>query len=147
MFMDALLLVSDAQAVTATAVSTSSIDTSLTSVQRQVGTGEPIGFGLTVDVAADHTTGNETYQVDIVSDGDPALGSPTVIASYVLLFSQLTAGAKFFFPLPMGFPAERYIGLQYTVGGTTPTVTVTAALTLQSMFSKEPVAYPRAYTP
>lgn len=147
MFMDALLLVSDAQAVTATAVSTSSIDLSATDVQRQVGTGEPIGFGLTVDVAADHTTGNETYQVDLVSDSDPALGSPTVIASYVLLYSQLTAGAKFFFPLPMGFPAERYIGLQYTVGGTTPTVTVTAGLTLQSMFSKEPVAYPRAYTP
>lgn len=146
MFIDALLTVSDAQALTATAVSTKSIDTGNVTPKNALGDGEPMGFTLSVDVAADHTTGNETYQVDVVEDTAEDLGTATVIATYVLLYSQLTAGARFFLPLPPGYNTKRYIGLSYTLGGTTPTVTVTAEFGPQSLYAaKVPVNYAKGY--
>lgn len=145
MFLDALLLVSNSQAVTASAVSTNTIDFGATTVRRRIGTGEPMGFGLAVIVAADFTTGNETYQFDIVQDEDAALGSPVVIASFIRTAAQLTAGSLHFFPLPVNHPTERYLGLQYTTGGTTPTMTVTAWFTTQSLFSVAALSYSKNY--
>lgn len=143
MYLDALLLVSDAQAVTATAVSTNTIDNG--AAGRTIGTGEPLGFGLAVDVAADSTTGNETYQFDVISSAAANLGSPVVHASYILTAAQLAAGALWFLGLPSGTPTLRYLGLQYTTGGTTPTITVTAWLTARSLFSLTPTHYPKNY--
>lgn len=143
MFIDSLLRVSAAQAVTATAVSASSID--MSSVAPRVGTGEALGFMVTVDVAADHTTGDETYQIDLISSATADLGTPTVILSRVLLYSQLTAGSKHDIPIPMGNPTQQFLGLRYTTGGTTPTVTVTAELMPREMASLEPRAYAKNY--
>lgn len=149
MFMDAKLLVSDAQSVASTAVSTHTIDTSDTSVQRAIGTGELCGFGVSVDVAAVHTTADETYEFQIVEDGDPALGSPSVVVSVqftAAMYAQLAAGKRLFLPLPPGYPRERYIGLKYVLGGNADNaITVTAWFTLASMFSIEPENYPRNY--
>jgi len=145
MILDALGLLSDAQAITVDAVSTNTVDLSNVTPKRRIGDGEPLGIAMIVDVAADHTTGDETYIFNILEDDDPALGSPTIIASYTLLYSQLTAGARHFFPMPPGRPTLRYIGLGFDVGGTTPTITVTAWLTLQSMVDK-PFTYAKGYT-
>lgn len=134
MFVDDLLVVSDAQAVTATALSTDKIDLgAYQTLRNRIGDGEQMGFMVTVDVAADITTGDETYQFDILSDEDAAFGSPTVISSHVIPAAQLTAGSHHFLPIRSGQPRERYIALRYTVGGTTPTITVTAALMPASM--------------
>lgn len=145
MFMDALLLVSDAQAFTTNQVSTNTIDTQ--AADTQFGTGEEMGFALSVDVAADHTTGDEVYAFDVIDDDDPALGSPRIIAHYVFLYTELTAGKKHFLPIPPGYPTQRYIGVQASNGGTTPTVTCTISLTLKSLFSIEPKSHPIGYTP
>jgi hypothetical protein len=151
MFQDALLLISDAQAVSATAVSTSSIDTMDTTVQRAIGTGEPVGFAVSIDVSAVITTTDETYQFDIVEDDDEALGSPNVIASFLYTAAmavalQLVAGKKIFLPIPPGFPKLRYIGLKYALGGNADNaITVTASLMPASMFSLEPQNYPKNY--
>jgi hypothetical protein len=145
MYLDALLLVSNAQAVTATAVSTDKIDLGAVTPRRRIGTGEPMGFGVAIDVAADFTTGDETYQFNIVSDEDPALGSPTVIASFVRTAAQLAAGSLHFLPLPQDFPQERYLGLQFVTGGTSPSVTVTAWLTAHDLFSVAAVHYAKGY--
>lgn len=146
MHIDTLGLVSDAQALTATAVCTDKVDTHAVTPIREIGTGNPLGFGISVDVAADFTTGDETYQFDIVSDTDAALGSPTVHASFVLTAAQLPLAKTWFLPLPPGMPTERFLGLRYTLGGTTPLLTVTAWLTTLSAFAQEPVSYAKGYT-
>lgn len=133
MFMDALLLVSDAQALTATAVSTNTIDLGNPTVKRRIGSGESVGFAVTVDVAADATTGDETYVVEVISSASADLSSPTVLASRTILAADLAAGAVHYIHVPKGTPIQRYIGLRYTLGGTTPTVTLTAGLMPASM--------------
>src|SRR5262245_13810866 len=79
MFVDKLLLVSDAQALAATALATDKIDLgAYQTLRNRIGDGESMGFLVTVDVAADKVTGDETYQFDVVSDEDSAFGSVLV---------------------------------------------------------------------
>ena len=147
MYVDALGRVSNAQAVTATAVSTDKIDLGASTVRRQIGEGEAMGFGVSVGVAAVADDGDETYQFDIVSDEDAALGSPTVHASFVIARGLLTAGSLHWLPIPRGGPPmERYLGLRYTTGGTTPGITVTAWLTSHQLFSINARPYAKGYT-
>ncbi len=144
MYTDAFLLVSDSQAVTATAFSTNTIDLSNVTPARDLSQGEQLGFGINVEVAADFTTGDETYRFDIVQSANANLSSPDVLASVTRTAAQLTVGTLLF--LPLGAPiTKRYIGLQYTTGGTTPTITVSAWLTSRSLFSLTPTHYARAY--
>lgn len=146
MYIDALLLVSDAQAVTADAVSTNTIDLGNVTPKRRIGTGEPMGFGMQVDVAADFTTGDETYSFEVIESANADLSSATVIAAYTRTAAQLFAGSLHFFTIPPGFPTARYLGLNYNVGGTTPTITVTAWLTTQALFSIAAQHYAKGYT-
>jgi hypothetical protein len=124
MIIDAQCLLSDAQAFTGTAVSNNTYDSG--AAGNDITEGEPLGIGITVDVAADATTGNETYQFDIIEDDDAALGSPVVLASRVILAADLVAGSRHILPIPPGSKRLRYLGLQLTLGGTTPTITITA---------------------
>jgi hypothetical protein len=128
MILDALLMVSDAQAVTADAVSTNTIDLGASSPAREIGSGEPMAFVCTVDSAGDITTGDETYAFEAISSASANLSSPTVLGRRVLTAAQLALGAIFAIPIPPGTPAQRYLGMNYDVGGTTPLLTVTAAL-------------------
>lgn len=146
MILDALLLVSDAQAITVDAVSTNTIDLGNPTVKNRIGTGEPMGFAIQVDVAADFTTTDETYAIEIISSAAAALTSPTVLARFVLLASQLTIGKKFALPIPPGMPSQRYLGLNYDVGGTTPSVTLTAALMPLKMIDAEMTIYAKGYS-
>lgn len=147
MFLDALGLVSDAQAVTATAVSTNTVDLGSPTPKRQIGDGEEVGFGLAVDVAADHTTGDETYTVEVIQSANADLSAPDVLSSRAIAFSDLIAGATHFFSIPKGTPTKRYVGLRYTTAGTTPSITVTAWLTLARLFSlAKPQTYAKGYS-
>lgn len=145
MFLDAYLLLSDAQAITADAVSTNTVDLGTSSPAREVGTGEEIGVGMAVDVAADITTGDETYAFEVISSAAAALTSPTVLARYTRTAAQLTQGSLHFFPIPPGGPTQRYIGMNYDVGGTTPTITVTSWITSRSLFSILARSYAKGY--
>lgn len=136
MYVDALTLLSDAQAVTADAVSTNTIDLGASSPARQIGDGEPMAIGLTVDVAADHTTGDETYTFEVIQSAAANLGSPDILASYTIAAADLAAGSIHALPIPPGGPTKRYLGLNYNTGGTSPTITVTAWLTALSLISK-----------
>lgn len=128
MILDALLVVSDAQAITADAVSTNTIDLGASSPSREIGTGEPMVMLVTVDVAADFTTGDETYAFELIQSANANLSSATILNRRVLTAAQLAAGAIFAIDVPGGTPSARYLGMNYDVGGTTPTLTVTAAL-------------------
>ena len=143
MYVDAQTQVSVAQAFTATAVSTNSID--MTAVDPDIAEGNPIGFGINVDVAADFTSANETYVFDIIDDDDAALGSAVILASMAVLATQLTLGRRLKMPVPPGRMLQRYLGLQMTLGGTTPTITISAHLAPMNMLEESYRAYPKGY--
>ena len=135
MSVDARLLVSDAQALTASAVATDSIPLEVTGLDLALG--EPLGFAVHVDVAADFTSANETYQFNIVSatNADGTTGQ-VVLSEAIVAAADLTAGKRFFLGIPVSrIPATAtHLTLAYVLGGTTPTVTVTGYLTPQQSF-------------
>jgi Bbp16 len=147
MIVDALLLLSDAQAVSATGFSTNTIDLSLPTVARDIAVGESMEVNFQVDVAADTASGDETYTFQFVQSANANLSSPDVLAQTAIARATLVAGFTFTLPLPENVINKRYIGVQYTLGGTTPSITVTAMLQPQSMSSlAKPQTYAKGYT-
>ena len=138
MYIDKLLKLSDSQALTATAVGTNVIDIE---VARGVGNGEPMAVVFSVGVAADQTSSDEDYTFDVEyatnaaqSTGAQLMGrrifesgTPTAPAQDADL---LVAGFVFAIPLPptTGDEDGDFIGVRYTLAGTTPTITVDAWL-------------------
>jgi len=146
MFIDAFGLVSDAQAVAGadTDVSTNSIDLGDVTPKREIGTGEPVGFGVSIDVAA-VTGGGETYTFEVIQSAAGDLSAPDVLASYLFTAAQLAAGALSFLDVPPGSPTKRYLGLQVVKTGAGADVTFTAWLTARSAFSILAKSYARGY--
>ena len=134
MYIDAQLLFSDAQAVTADAASTNYIDLGVTG--RGLFEGEPMAVVLQIDVAADGTTTDETYEFQLETDDDSAFGSPTDLVAHSIGYAALTAGSLHVLPVPTLATFERYVRVYYNVGGTSPSVTVTAFLQPLSMVQK-----------
>jgi len=129
MYLDAQDLFSDAQALTGNVVSTNIIDFGQ---DRNIGIGEPLVVVVGIDVAAGGTT--PTLQVTIQADDNSGFASPgTVATGPTWAAAVLTAGAQFVIPVPPDLLTERFMRLSYTVGGTSPTVTVTAFLQPASM--------------
>lgn len=135
MYIDSLLQFSNAQALTATAVSASNVDLGS---DRDIGPGRPMWVVVAINTAADNTTGDETYSIALQTDDNASFTSPTTIATVVPAAATLTAGTRVVLGMP--YANERYIRLNYTLGGTTPSVTVTAWLTDQEPSSWQ--AYP-----
>lgn len=138
MYVDALTRVWNAAALTTDAASTSSYDTGQTG-GNDVSTGEPLSACITVGVAADHTTGDETYQFNLIQSATADLATPDILATIPFTAAQyalLAAGAIISVPIPLGVITKRYIGLYLDSGGTTPTITVTAWFTPTSMIQK-----------
>ena len=133
MIIDSRLEFSVKQALTATAVSTNVIDLSS---DRDIGPGRTMWVVVQVDVALDGTTGDETYAVALQTSNTEGSGY-TDIAS-VSLPRGSAAGTRFVIGVP--YANERYLRLNYTLGGTTPTGTVSAWLTDQEPASWQ--AYP-----
>lgn len=142
MFLDALLLLSDAQAVSADAASTNTIDLGATNTR--IGTGKPLVILFAVDVAADITTGDETYIFQCIQSAAANLSSPDVLAQRTIVAADLKAGATQTVGIPIGTPTKRYLGAFYDVGGTTPTITVTAAVVPQDFVARQDY-YPGAF--
>ena len=113
MILDKELLLSDEQAITATAVSTNTID--LSAALRDIGAGETIYAVVVVDV--DFTAaGAATLVISLITDDAEALSSPTTILSTPAIGkAALTAGrVPIVIPVPPNI-AEQYLGLNYTV--------------------------------
>jgi hypothetical protein len=142
MQLDAHLLFSDAQAVTADANSTNIIDLG---VGRNLFDGEPLAVVLVIDVAANVADADETYEFEVHTDDNSALSSSTQLIAQAIAGAALTAGSTHVIPVPVGVTLERYLGLKFDVGGTTPSVTVTAFLQPLSMVQKYK-SYPKGYT-
>jgi hypothetical protein len=128
--VDARLECSSAQALTASADSTNVID--LTGTALQVGAGRPLYMHFNVTVAADFTTGDETYTFGVATGAATSLG--TVLASRAIVATTLVAGYNFSIAVP-STGVLRYIGVEYVLAGTSPTITVDAYLSDQESYS------------
>ena len=156
MILDAQMQFSDSQALTVTGdVGTNVIDLSS---DRSIGVGTPMAVVFMVEVAADQTTGDEDYTFDVEYASAAAQnagrqligrrvfesGTPTAPAQDADL---LVAGFKFYIPIPPTVlsESERYLGIRYTLAGTTPTITCSAYLQPLSMCETQ-ISYPNGYT-
>jgi hypothetical protein len=119
MLTDAFLQLSTAQAVTATAVSTNTVDLG---VARDIAPGRPLYAVFQIDTTFT-AAGGATMNCQVISSAAANLGSPTVIGdSGPIPVAQLTAGRKL---IAVGIGpsvlnaapnGQRFIGAQYTIG-------------------------------
>lgn len=144
MIIDKQLLLSDGQDLSQTAgtyVSTNTIDLAtagtVPAAFQAVGS-FPADLGrsmrhleLVVQVDETFTSGGAaTLQVQVITDNDAALGSPTVIqSSDTIALATLVAGYRFRVAVPPGL-AERYLGVQYVIGTATTTAGTCSAFLL-----------------
>lgn len=144
MFLDALLLVSGTQAAGqafgAAAVSTNSVDLGSVTPKREVGTGEPLGFGFQVSVAG--TVADSL--LEIISATDAALTAGIIAhAQRVLKLAETVLGALFFIGLPPGTPTQQFLGIRVTTAG--GTISGRSWLTTHSLFSIQAKSYAKGY--
>ena len=120
MLIDYNLQMSDAQSVTADAASTNVIDLGSDS---DIGPGEDMKIVVSFDVAMGGTS--PTLAVQVQTDDNSGFSSASTIAT-----SRTIAAAAVGDTLVMGLPDqnERYIRLNYDVGGSSPTMTVSASI-------------------
>ncbi len=130
-------LLSNAQAITATAPSTNTIDFGPTgkvlggsiNLIRDIGPGEVVPIRVQVVEAFNNLT---SITFDLQTDDNSAFSSPKVVQSATVALAQLTNGARVaaFDYIPVG-TNERYMRINYTVTGTAPTTgKVTAGIVL-----------------
>lgn len=134
MLLSAQQTFSDAQALTATAASENIIDLGATgtvlgapaALVRDIGKGNPIPIVVRLDVAAGGTS--PTLVVAAQIDTTSAFSSATTVATAESKAAG-AAGDEVWLDvyLPEG-TNERYLRLNYTLGGTSPTYTLTAAV-------------------
>jgi hypothetical protein len=124
MIMDKYLEFSDAQAVTATAISTNVVDLYPlgnqvnTNLTRDIGTGEDIYLVVRTLAAVTDAGSDATLAVTLESDDNVGLTTPTVhFTSATLAFATFSpAGTELIrVKLPAG-AYERYLGVRFTVG-------------------------------
>lgn len=125
MIFSAQQLLSDNQAITATAASTNYIDLGATGtphgangpLSRDIGKGEPVSIEAIVTEQFDNLT---SLNIGIEVDDNTSFSSPTVVASFDIALADLLVGKNLpFESLPNGVD-QRYLRLNYTVTGTDP---------------------------
>lgn len=125
MRLDHQEILSDGQALTESAASTSYKDFGK---DRNIGIGEQMCVVVVPTVAADATTGDETYTFAVQTDDNSSFSSATTLSSRAIAAASLTVGSIHVLPIPADKSMERYMRAYYTLAGTTPTITVKAAL-------------------
>lgn len=133
MIMDAELLFSNAQAITASAASTNLLDLK---AARDIGAGEDITFVCLVTSAFTDGGSDSTLTVTIETDDNEAFASPKTAQTVGTLAALSPAGAKLVAQLQIGVD-ERFVRAYYTVaGGSFTTAAVTSFMVLDADFYK-----------
>ena len=125
MLFDKENLLSDAQAIVATAASTNYIDLGATgkvlgapaNLVRDIGKGKPLPIRVQVTEAFNNLT---SLKIDLEVDDNTSFSTPRAVQSVTVLLASLIAGRVDAFDyVPVG-ANERYMRLNYTVTGTAP---------------------------
>lgn len=141
MRIDAELAFSNSQALTATAASTNIVD--LGPAHKL--DGEPMAVMFVIEVAADFTSTNETYSYALETDDNAGFSSATVLATKAILASAQAIRTRHYIEVPVGAAVERYLRINHTLAGTTPSVTLSSYLMPVNMIQKDAV-YAKGYT-
>lgn len=136
--IDSLLHFSDAQALSGagSVASTNKIDLGS---DRNIGPGQQLWLVVLVSSALDDSDADETYSVALQTDDNEGFSSPTDIATLTFARGD-AAGTRAIIGLP--YANERYLRLNYTLGGTTPSGSFTAYITNQPPYDN--TKYPNA---
>lgn len=137
--LDKNLQFSDSQALTVTADSTNHYDAT---TDRDIGPGEPMAVVVYVETALGGTT--PTISVSIETDDNSSFSSGTVLTTSQTYTPAQLVAADNMIVVPMTMNNERYIQLNYTMAGTSPTATVSAYLQPQSTVQNQRY-YPNNY--
>lgn len=125
--IDAQLLFSDAQAITASAASTNLVDLR---AARRIAVGRPLFFVAQVTTAFTDAGSDSTVAVTIESDTTSAFSSATTIQTIGTFGALSAVGSRFIVALQDPTTAEQYIRAYYTVAnGNLTTGKITAFLT------------------
>lgn len=129
------LLLSDDQAITATAASTNYINLgapgtpygAAAALSRDVGKGNPVPIDIIVTEAFNNLT---SLKIDLEVDDNTSFSSAKVVNTQTIVLADLAVGKKTgMMYLPEGTD-EQYMRINYTVTGTAPTTgKVTAGIT------------------
>lgn len=142
MYVDAQLLLSDAQAVTASADSTNLIDLGTV---RDIGTGSDLYLVTIIDVAMTDTGSDSTVTVTLQGDSTATI-TPDATQALFTFAATSAAGSVGIAKLdPGSAPLQyRYINVEYTVaGGDLTTGSFTTFITTDV---QKYVSYPGGYT-
>lgn len=113
MLVDAQLELSDSQAVTASAVSTNSIDLGLAGLD--VGAGKPLYFVIGCTVAMTDAGSDSTVTVTIVDDDNGALSSAATLQTIGTFAATSAAGTRLYGVLYPDVINQQYLGVNYAV--------------------------------
>lgn len=114
MILDEQLLFSDAQAVTATAVSTNVIDLG---IERRIGSGKPLFIVVSVQTALTDVGSDSTVTVTVETDTDDTFPSATVAQTLGTFAALAVAGIAIIAPIQPNLLTENIVRLRYTVAG------------------------------
>lgn len=129
MYVDTQVELSDAQAVTSTAISSNVIDTLSTSVGAatltslspntitDIGAGEDVYLVVSTQTTCTDTGSDATLTLTLETDSATGLGTSTVVASTgALAFATFaTAGTQVWLLKLPPFDYKRYLGIRYTI--------------------------------
>lgn len=114
---------SNAQALAATGASTNVVK-----VGKNFGIGEPMCVVFTLDAVAEAGDNDETYKAKLETDADSGFGSATQIGEEVTFVRADAIGTRKIINIPPNINADEWLRAYYTLGGTTPALTVTARI-------------------
>jgi hypothetical protein len=125
MILDQQLIFSDAQVLTATANSTNLVDQG---ASRDLGRGVRLTFIMHVSAVSGTSP---TIAALLVGADDAAFATNKITLATIATLSPPVANT-IYRAAPASLPntPKRYLRVEYTIGGTTPSVTVTATLVL-----------------
>ena len=109
-----------------------------------LGKGEPMVAEIVV-TAIDAASADETYTAQLGHDADPARGSVTAVGPILTIPRSITVPKTYTLEIPPGEALERYLDVGFTLGGTTPSITVKVHIKPQRAVQQD-AAYPDALT-
>jgi hypothetical protein len=144
MRLDLECRLSNAQALGSNAeASTNIYDTTL---DRNIGIGEPMAVMITVDTAAAVQTGSGTWTFQVQTDDNAGFTTPVTMVQRSIPGSVLTQGSVHVLPIPNDPISERYIRNYYDMDGNSPTITVSAHVVPQKFVDMGNIYYPNAFS-